>query len=88
MIIRVDRVAQLQQQLLVHSYLYYIKDDPIWTDTEYDKACKELLTLNQAGSPYEELFKDFDGSTGYHLAYAIPRKLVGTAHNLLQRWNT
>lgn len=28
---------------LVHSYMYYILDDPVISDIEYDLLCKELL---------------------------------------------
>lgn len=76
----------LQRQLMVHSYIYYELNDNIWTDSQWDEAAKELLTLDQKGSAYETLFKDFDGSTGYQLAQyvALNGHLGYVATGLLQ----
>lgn len=74
----VNRVNQLQQQLVLHSYLYYEHDISLWTDSQWDNAAKELLTLDQKGSILEEDFKDFKGETGMHLV-----KLIYKRKNLL-----
>ena len=67
------RINQLQRQLIIHSTLYYLYDDPLWTDEKYDKATLELLSLMNTPeweqSVYYKGFADFDGSTGMHLPY-------------------
>lgn len=85
----VDRVAQLQRQMLIHSYLYYSVMDPIWTDDEWQAKANELATLDMTGSPYEEEFKDWNGSTGYHLCAIVNSddKLYTLADRLLRRYH-
>lgn len=39
------RVRQLQHELLHHSYLYHVMDDPEITDYEYDRLYRELVDL-------------------------------------------
>lgn len=58
---------------MVHSFIYYELNTNIWSDDYWDEVAKELLTLEQKGSAYEELFKDFDGSTGMQLAAYVRR---------------
>jgi len=43
-----NRAAQLRQDLNAHSYRYYVLDDPIITDGEYDKLYHELKALEEA----------------------------------------
>ena len=80
-----SKINRLQRQLMVHSYIYYRLNDNIWSDEQWDKAAKELLSLDQTGSAYETLFKDFDGSTGYQLAQyvAMEGNLAYVAERLL-----
>lgn len=79
----------LQRQLMVHSFIYYELNQNIWSDARWDQAAQELLTLNQSGSAYEELFKDFDGSTGFHLAKYVANNghLAYVAFELLAYYN-
>lgn len=39
------RAAELKQQLDEHGYRYYVLDDPVITDAEYDKLFHELVAL-------------------------------------------
>ncbi len=41
----VQRARQLRQQLEEHAYRYYVLDDPIISDGEYDRLFQELLDL-------------------------------------------
>ena len=50
----VRRAQRLQQDLRVHSYWYYIADDPRISDAEYDILFRELQSLEQQ---YPELIK-------------------------------
>ncbi|MFH1850964.1 MAG: NAD-dependent DNA ligase LigA [Candidatus Neomarinimicrobiota bacterium] len=43
-----QRVAELRAQLNQHNYRYYVLDDPIVADVEYDRLLRELEQLEQA----------------------------------------
>ena len=53
-----DEFKQLQKELLKHKYLYYIKDQPIITDYEYDmledKSLKMARDLGFQADKWEE----------------------------------
>lgn len=62
-----ERVKFLRRLLLVHSYLYYVLDDPIATDYAWQSWADELVAINEDVGYYDEAFKDWDGTTGHHL---------------------
>ena len=41
------RVSQLREELNYHSYRYYVLDDPIVPDEEYDSMMRELMGIEQ-----------------------------------------
>ncbi len=41
------RIEQLREQIRYHNYRYYVLDDPIVSDAEYDALMQELLALEQ-----------------------------------------
>ncbi len=43
-----DRIAELREQLNFHNYRYYVLDDPLIPDAEYDRMLRELQALEQA----------------------------------------
>ena len=64
--------------MLVHSYLYYVLDDPIISDDVWQQWANELLHLQNQYKGldiksdicyYDEVFKDWDGTTGHHLPF-------------------
>ena len=66
-------IRQRRHQMLVHSYLYYKKDAPVISDDKWQQWANELTDL-QTRYPeatkldfYDEVFADWDGSTGMHL---------------------
>lgn len=66
-----ERIKQLRLNMLVHSFIYYELNDSLISDHEWQRRADELTAL-QAKYPanigsYDEAFKDWDGSTGYHL---------------------
>lgn len=76
----VERVMELinrrRRQILVHSAAYYRLNASLIPDSRFDSWCRELVEL-QASYPelaqeavFADLFADFDGSTGFHLAGA------------------
>ena len=43
-----DRILKIREELSDHNYRYYILDDPIISDSEYDKLLRELEELETA----------------------------------------
>ena len=41
------RLAELREQLSYHAYRYYVLDDPLIADVEYDRLFQELLRLEE-----------------------------------------
>ena len=66
-----ERVRQLRLCLLVHSYLYYHENETLISDHQWQALADELVvrqkTFHQRIDCYDEAFKDWDASTGYHL---------------------
>lgn len=67
-----------QRQILVHSFLYYQLNTNLISDHVFDRWSKELVSLMQSNpelvkqTVYYNGFKEFDGSSGYDLPYALP----------------
>ena len=81
----------LRSQMLVHSAIYYVLNDNIISDHEWqaraDRLTKLQKMLNEKGFGikigfYDEAFEEWDGSTGFHL----PRDgwVLGKALELLR----
>lgn len=56
-------IRRLELNYLVHSYLYYIVDEPIVDDGRYDKICKDLVALIPFSSVKYDITKGL-GSSG------------------------
>lgn len=71
-------IAQRRTQMVVHSYLYYVLDQPIVSDDTWQRWADELAQLQRAHpGPVNDMdhdFADWTGDTGMHL----PRG--GTVH--------
>ena len=39
------RIAQLRESINLHNYHYYVLDDPVLPDSEYDRLLRELVLL-------------------------------------------
>ena len=67
-----ETLERKQRQLIVHSFIYYHKNDNIWPDSKWDKTAKEVFGVREQEtfkqSKFYGVFKDFDGCTGYNLA--------------------
>lgn len=42
-----QRIAELREQLHYHNYRYYVLDDPVIDDSEYDQLMQELIRLEE-----------------------------------------
>ena len=57
---------------LMHSYLYYVINEPIISDMEYDELCKELKDKWDSVEHYHKHLIDkqsLGAGTGYQLEY-------------------
>lgn len=84
----IEVINQRRRQIIVHSVLYYRMNTNIVSDHDFDRWCNELVSLqltypteSKEGVFYEE-FKDFDGTTGFHLSDNVWG--IGKAQQLLQ----
>lgn len=66
------RVIHLRRLMLIHGCCYYDLNDTLVSDEQWQSWAWELAEL-QDGLPllgfYDDAFRDWDGSTGYHLRY-------------------
>lgn len=83
------KIQQRRYQILVHSLLYYELDTTIVPDDQWAKWATELVSLQKEHPDiaerviFAEAFKDFDGSTGFHLPFR-DEQIVNIAHRLLR----
>ena len=74
-----EKIRQRRTQMLVHSYIYYEKDDNVVDDFTWQKWADELRDL-QNNHPdecnigfYDKEFKDWTGAGGSHLPLRDPK---------------
>lgn len=74
-----EKIKRRRLQLLVHSNIYYDKNDSIIPDTTWNTWAQDLKELQEKYPnvareiEYAEAFENFDPSTGYNLPYKDPR---------------
>lgn len=77
-----ERISFLQRVILIHSYLYYMLDETLWTDKKYDEIAKQLAEMQENvtqvelvnSTDYGYVFYDYDGTTGFDLYYRLNEK--------------
>ena len=73
---------------MIHSIIYYEMDNNIISDAEWSKRAMELVELQRehpsVSTVFDEAFKDFDGSTGFHLLRYGDDRARGKAKYLLR----
>ena len=47
-----ERIIKLRQQLHMHNMRYYVKNDPLISDQEFDKLMREMQDLEEANPQY------------------------------------
>lgn len=92
-----EKISFLQRVILIHSYLYYEKDNSVWTDKQYDEVAKQLAELQSEHdilwiknrTQYGYAFYDFDGTTGFLLWGRLKKKdkeqIAGISENIMRR---
>lgn len=64
-------IKRKRSLLLIHSYIYYVLNDNVISDDEWQRIAEELKELQKENGYkwgfYDEVFKDWDGTTGMHL---------------------
>lgn len=72
------KLEYLQRYILVHSYLYYVLDNSVISDKQYDVVSMQLVDMMSnmskediEKSKYNYVMYDFDGSTGFDLFYRL-----------------
>lgn len=94
-----EKINFLQRIILIHSYLYYEKDNSVWTDKKFDEVAKQLVSMQgehdvlwiRNKTQYGYTFYDFDGTTGFLLWGRLKKKdkeqIAGIA-NSIRRWKS
>lgn len=72
-----DLIKRRRLQVIVHSCIYYRLNDNIVSDDQFDYWCRELVDLLEKhpgvySDKYDEYFRDWDGSSGYHFPHGAP----------------
>lgn len=85
-----ELIQQRRLQLLVHSRIYYVLNNNIISDKQFDEFAKELVQL-QKDYPqiskdviFYDAFKNWDGTTGFDLPLE-DQWVVQKANQLLRR---
>lgn len=76
------QISFLQRVILIHSFLYYMLDNSVWSDKKYDEMAHRLSEMQShitqvdliINTDYGYVFADFDGTTGFDLYYRLKEK--------------
>lgn len=83
-----ERERQLRIKVAVAAYAYEIKDDPIISDTEYDRLALEIDVRKSTGNSHmDKWFLDnFDPSTGMWVRNHPNRKGLNRIYKMHKQW--
>ncbi len=81
-------IKRLRTNMIVHSYIYYRMDENIISDDAWQNMANDLVEI-QSMFPepigfYDELFSDWDASTGSHLVYIDEDYWIAKARYLIR----
>lgn len=62
-------ILRLCRQVIAHSYMYYLFDESIISDDQFDHICIALdkRRAELKGTRFEDIFENWDKSSGYDL---------------------
>ena len=82
-----DQIAELRDLLRYHEWRYYVQDDPVLSDYEYDTLYKQLEALEAdhpdlvtADSPTQRVGSDLDGDAAT-VPHLTPMLSLGNSYN-------
>ena len=84
-----QKIQQRRLQILIHSYLYYVKDVNIVSDACWSKWAMELVDLQRTYPEisskvvYAKDFENFDGSSGAFFDY--DKDIISRAEHLYRK---
>lgn len=84
-----QKIQRRRLQLLVHSYIYYEKNDNIVPDQQWSAWAEELRQIQTdypeiaSKVPYGKGFDNWDASTGAYLPYMEYPNLIKVADDLV-----
>lgn len=87
-----SKIRRLRAILLVHSYFYYVKDDPKISDDEWQEAANRLRDIQKENPDccridfFDRHFSNWTGDTGFHLPMKDPW-VIGKSEYLLKIWD-
>lgn len=79
----ITEARRLENQFLVHSYLYYVENEAVISDSKYDEICKGLLEIKKFVKPQYEITNGLDGAGSGYYIQDYPKNIVTTALRLL-----
>ena len=85
-----ELINRRENQVLIHSIIYYNLNENIIDDSTWSKWAMELVELMRdypnefANSHHYAMFKNFDGSTGFDIANKASTNAVSKAMYLLR----
>lgn len=62
-----EDINRYKRVLIVHSYIYYTLNSSVVADSTWQTWADWLAKHNRPTGFYDDVFKDWDGTTGYHL---------------------
>lgn len=62
-----EEINRYKRVLIVHSYIYYVLDESVVADSTWQSWADWLAKNNRPTGFYDDVFKGWDGSTGYFL---------------------
>lgn len=73
-----EKINFLQRYIIVHSYIYYERDNNVISDREYDAKSRELVKykndypeLWKSSEYYKQFGDDYTGATGFNLYHEL-----------------
>lgn len=90
-----EYINWLQRYIIVHSYIYYERNNNVISDQKYDEKAKELTAMKKRypdlwrkSEYYKQFGDDYNGSTGFTLFHGLTEKqqqIIISISNMITR---